>query len=177
MDVESRGAGRRAWRLEQVPHGACEAALEAADGFAVGSAFGAFALEAGLGLGVAAGAGDATRWMAVLIWGLPPRSRRWRLVLRSLLPKEDAYVPKRHPARRLSHLDGVCESRRWLCPWAPNRHHSSQSQAPRVTRHAGINSRVPRRRGAARLAQRWGAVRGQDEQEARLSEGSKSGAG
>jgi hypothetical protein len=87
MDVESRRAGRRAWRLEQVPDGACEAALEAADGFAVGCAFGAFALEAGLGLGVAAGAGDATRWMAVLIWRLPPRSRRWRLVLRSLLPR------------------------------------------------------------------------------------------
>jgi hypothetical protein len=52
MDVESRGAGRRVWRLEQVPDGAGEVALEAADGFAVGFAFGAFALEVGLGLGV-----------------------------------------------------------------------------------------------------------------------------
>jgi hypothetical protein len=44
--------------LEQVPDAAGEVAFEAADGVAVGFAFGAFALEVGLGFGVAAGAGD-----------------------------------------------------------------------------------------------------------------------
>jgi hypothetical protein len=83
MEVESRGAGRRVWRLEQVAGGACEVAFEAADGFAVvllqcvRVAPRAWARDA-------AGAGDATRWMAVLIWRLPPRSRRWRLVLPEL---------------------------------------------------------------------------------------------
>jgi hypothetical protein len=41
-----------------VPDAAGEVALEAAQCFAVGLAFGAFAFEVGLGFGVAAGAGD-----------------------------------------------------------------------------------------------------------------------
>jgi len=41
-----------------VPDAACEVAFEAADGFAVGFAFGAFAFDIGAGFGVAAGAGD-----------------------------------------------------------------------------------------------------------------------
>ena len=45
-------------RLEQVPDAACEVAFEAADRFAVGLAFGAFAGDVGAGFGVAAGAGD-----------------------------------------------------------------------------------------------------------------------
>ena len=45
-------------RLEQVPDAACEVALEAADHVAVGLALGAFAGDVGLGLVVAAGAGD-----------------------------------------------------------------------------------------------------------------------
>ena len=44
--------------MEEVPDAACEVALEAADGFAVGLAFGGLAGEVGLGFGVAAGAGD-----------------------------------------------------------------------------------------------------------------------
>src|SRR4051794_40318223 len=45
-------------RLEQVPDAAGEGSLEASDGFAVGLAFGAFAFDVGLGLGVAARAGN-----------------------------------------------------------------------------------------------------------------------
>jgi hypothetical protein len=41
-----------------VPDAAGEVAFEAAEGFAVGLAFGAFAFEVGLGFGVAARAGD-----------------------------------------------------------------------------------------------------------------------
>jgi hypothetical protein len=41
-----------------VPDATGEVAFEAADGVAVGLAFGAFAFDVGLGLGVAAGAGD-----------------------------------------------------------------------------------------------------------------------
>ena len=59
-----------------MPDAAGEVALEAAQCFAVGLAFFAFARDIGLGFGVAAGAVMATRWMAVLIWRLPPRSRR-----------------------------------------------------------------------------------------------------
>src|SRR3954464_12311937 len=44
--------------LEEMPDAAGEGALEAADCFAGGLAFGAFAIEVGAGLGVAAGAGD-----------------------------------------------------------------------------------------------------------------------
>jgi len=44
--------------LEEVPDAAGEVAFEAADGFFGGLAFGAFAVEVGLGFGVAAGAGD-----------------------------------------------------------------------------------------------------------------------
>ena len=44
--------------LEEVPDAAGEVAFEAADGFAGGLAFGAFAVEVGARLGVAAGAGD-----------------------------------------------------------------------------------------------------------------------
>ena len=45
-------------RLEEVPDAAGEVALEAADGFAGGLAFGAFAGDVVLGFGVAARAGD-----------------------------------------------------------------------------------------------------------------------
>src|SRR3954454_15429989 len=44
--------------LQEVPDAAGEVAFEAADGFAGGLAFGSFAVEVGLGFGVAAGAGD-----------------------------------------------------------------------------------------------------------------------
>src|SRR3954451_8160573 len=44
--------------LEQVPEAAGEVAFEAADGFFGALAFGAFARDVVLGLGVAAGAGD-----------------------------------------------------------------------------------------------------------------------
>jgi hypothetical protein len=44
--------------LEEVPDAACEVALEAADGFAVGLAFGGLASEVDLGFGVAASACD-----------------------------------------------------------------------------------------------------------------------
>src|SRR3954451_23727756 len=44
--------------LEEMPDAAGEVALEAADCFAGGLAFGAFAVEVGAGLGVAAGASD-----------------------------------------------------------------------------------------------------------------------
>src|SRR3954470_8464324 len=44
--------------LEEMPDAAGEGVLEAADCFAGGLAFGAFAVEVGAGLGVAAGAGD-----------------------------------------------------------------------------------------------------------------------
>jgi hypothetical protein len=44
--------------LEEVPDAACEVAFEAADRVAVGLALGAFAGDVGLGLVVAAGAGD-----------------------------------------------------------------------------------------------------------------------
>ena len=46
------------WRLEEVPDAAGEVAFEAADGFAVGLAFCAFAGDVGAGFGVAACAGD-----------------------------------------------------------------------------------------------------------------------
>jgi hypothetical protein len=44
--------------LEEVPDPAGEVALEGADGFAVGLAFGGLAGDVGLGFGVAAGTGD-----------------------------------------------------------------------------------------------------------------------
>jgi hypothetical protein len=74
------GAGR----LEQVPDAACEVAFEAADRFAVGLGFGVFAGDVGPGLGWQRAGVTAMRWIAVLIWRLPPRSRRWRLVLPEL---------------------------------------------------------------------------------------------
>src|SRR5215213_7519445 len=48
----------RVGRLEEVPDAAGEVAFEAADGFFGGLAFGSFAVEVGLGFGVAASAGD-----------------------------------------------------------------------------------------------------------------------
>ena len=68
--------------MEEVPDAACEVALEAADRFAVGFAFGGFASDVGLGLGSQRARVMAMRWIAALIWRLP-RSRRWRLVLPS----------------------------------------------------------------------------------------------
>ena len=54
--------GRRFWdragRVQQLPDAACEVALEAADRFAVGLAFGLLAGDELHRLGVAAGAGD-----------------------------------------------------------------------------------------------------------------------
>src|SRR3954447_8164208 len=44
--------------LQEVPDAAGEVAFEAADGFAGGLVFGSFAVEGGLGFGVAAGGGD-----------------------------------------------------------------------------------------------------------------------
>ena len=49
---------QRSGGLEQVPDAAGEMAREAADGFSGGLAFASFAVEVGLGFGVAAGAGD-----------------------------------------------------------------------------------------------------------------------
>ena len=70
--------------LEEVPDAAGEVAFEAADGFFGGLAFGAFAGDVGRVSGWQRARVTATRWMAVLIWRLPPRSRRWRLVLPEL---------------------------------------------------------------------------------------------
>src|SRR5690349_13165445 len=41
------------------------------------------------------------RWMAVLIWRLPPRSRRWRLVLPELGEGLPGAPPARHAEARL----------------------------------------------------------------------------
>jgi hypothetical protein len=59
-----------------VPDASGEVALEAADGFGAALAFGSFALDIRLGFGVASGASDRDAMMAVLVWRLPPRSRR-----------------------------------------------------------------------------------------------------
>ena len=59
--------------------------LEAADGVPGRLAFGLFAGDVVAGFGVAAGAVIAIRWIAALIWRLPPRSSRWRSVLPELM--------------------------------------------------------------------------------------------
>src|SRR3954451_11587510 len=59
QEIDGAGSCRSGrGRLEQVPDAAGEMALEAADGVAVGLAFGAFACDVGLGLGVATRACD-----------------------------------------------------------------------------------------------------------------------
>src|SRR3954447_53477 len=75
------GDGGRGIGLEQVPDAASEVALEAADGFAAGLAFGFGAGGGGGGLRGPAGPwGRPRRCNAQLSWRLPPWSRRWRWV-------------------------------------------------------------------------------------------------
>ena len=70
--------------VEDVPVASGEVAFEAASRLLGGLAFGGLASEVVAGLGVAAGASDGDGVMAALIWRLPPRSRRWRLILPEL---------------------------------------------------------------------------------------------
>lgn len=84
IDVGGGVPGTGVGRLQEAPDVAGEVALDAADGFSSGFAFGAAAGDVVARSGWQRARVTMTRSSAALIWRLPQVSRRWRWVLPEL---------------------------------------------------------------------------------------------